>query len=73
MSNVIIIFIFIFIVSNYIIKLNININNCYNTSNITNDDNINYCINKYSSENITEILNIIIYQLIYKTILIIKK
>jgi hypothetical protein len=61
MSNVIIIFIFIFIVSNYIIKLNININNCYNTSNITNDDNINYCINKYSSENITDILNIIIY------------
>jgi hypothetical protein len=64
MSNVIIIF--IFIVSNYIVKLNININNCYNISNITNDDNINYCINKYSSENITEILNIIIYWLMIK-------
>jgi hypothetical protein len=64
MSNVIIIF--IFIVSNYIIKLNININNCYNISNITNDDNIIYCINKYSSENITDILNIIIYWLMIK-------
>jgi hypothetical protein len=49
MSNVIIIF--IFIVSNYIIKLNININNCYNTSNITNNDNITPAEKKNETKN----------------------